>query len=192
MGVPDGSLPGLASAIREEVLSVQPNIIIKVFRDIYPDAASVNDQIVYNWTFAERNFLDIYADDAVNATAVLAANYLYFVYTQDGFLKSVLTAAPKKGPSRAIANFLMSGEVRTFRNAFAHGRWRYVGESSIEYTRFKDLTSEVSILDVKTLILWQSLSKIIIAFWSARAADVISPLNTGGDLDAPACRRHPL
>lgn len=180
IGVPNKYLGAVATSIRDEVVAINADILRQTFSARYPDAASINDQLIYNWTFSEQQFDLIYGDDAVNQTAVLAANYLYFVYAQDTYLKAIIPASSKLGPSRPIAEFLTSGEVWSFRNAFAHGRWRYVGDGTlmdIEYLEGGRPDGEVGSLSHQKLVFWHLLSKTILGLWSARIADLRQPLH---------------
>jgi hypothetical protein len=180
IGVPNAYLGTVATSIRDEVVALNADILRDSFSARYPDAASVNDQLIYNWTFSEQRFDLIYGDDAVNQTAVLATNYLYFVYAQDTYFEAILSASSKLGPSRPIAKFLTSGDVRSFRNAFAHGRWRYVGSSNlldIEFLEGGKPDGEVRVLSHQKLVFWHLLSKTVLGLWSARIADLRQPLH---------------
>ena len=182
MGIHPRDLDKLATRIRDELLSLDSQILKDKFSASYPSALSVNDQIVYNLTFSEKYFSLIYSDDSVNQTAVISANYLYFVYTQDSYLKAILTSAPKGGPSKVVAKFLTSGEVWRFRNAFAHGQWQYTGEGTlkdIEYRVGGRPSGQLATITPQKLLFWHMLSKTILGLWTARLADLRQPLHGG-------------
>jgi len=182
IGIAEEQICCLASAIRDEFMALDAQNLKDKFPLYYPDASSISDQIIYNWTFAETHVKLLYSDDSVNQMGVLAANYLYFVYTQDTLLKAIKGFSPRKGPSRALSIFLTEGKVRRFRNAFSHGTWRYIDGKgtfkNIEYIDSGNSKTDVYILDTNTLQLWHLLSKTLIGIWIGRIADLRQPLTT--------------
>ena len=177
IGVPEDCLFSLATSIKAEMMGLDAVRLLEHFSVSYPDAASVSDQVIHNLMFTEKYENLISSDSALNHTAMLANNYIYFVYTQDTYLKAISSAAPKRGPSRAVAKYLTSGEVWNFRNAFAHGKWRYVGEGNplIEYLPDGKNYNIPVILEPHKLRLWQLLSRTILGFWTAYLADLKQP-----------------
>ncbi|THF86221.1 hypothetical protein E7T09_13500 [Deinococcus sp. KSM4-11] len=140
-------------------------------------------ELAHILTFAERYFVEIYSDDSMNHAAVLSANYLYFVYTQDSYLKAIVSASPRHGPSKAVSKFLTTGEVWGFRNAFAHGQWRYVGSGrhpDIEYREDGKKEGRILILTPEKLQLWHWLSRTVLGLWAARIAYLRQPIQHPG------------
>ncbi|MDV6373336.1 hypothetical protein [Deinococcus arenicola] len=185
IGVPDEFLHRIATSVRHEILSLDADILKAKFSARYPDAASVYDQIIYNWTFSGSHQDEIDSDVAVNQTAVLAANYLYFIYAQDTYLQAIANVSPKRGPSHPIAKFLTTGEVWGFRNAFAHGEWCYVGEKNsmdIQYIHRVKGIEEFRLISPRKLHLWHLLSKTLLGLWSARMADLRQPIQNASQV----------
>jgi hypothetical protein len=56
---------------------------------------------------------------------VLYQNYVCFVYLGEALFKILSKSAPPASVTRRCARFLTDNPVRAFRNAVAHGNWRY-------------------------------------------------------------------
>jgi len=62
---------------------------------------------------------------AVVRAQVVYQNYVCFVYLGEALFRILAKSAPPGSASRKCARFLTDNPVRSFRNAFAHGNWRY-------------------------------------------------------------------
>lgn len=62
---------------------------------------------------------------AVVRAQVLYQNYVCFVYLGEALFKILSKSAPQDSVARKCARFLTDNPVRAFRNAIAHGNWRY-------------------------------------------------------------------
>ncbi len=62
---------------------------------------------------------------AVVRAQVLYQNYVCFVYLGEALFRVLAKSAPPGTAARKCARFLTDNPVRAFRNAFAHGNWRY-------------------------------------------------------------------
>ncbi|MGO8854778.1 MAG: hypothetical protein ACLQO1_03580 [Steroidobacteraceae bacterium] len=65
------------------------------------------------------------AHPAVVRAQVLYQNYVCFVYLGEALFKILSKSAPQDSLARKCARFLTDNPVRAFRNAVAHGNWRY-------------------------------------------------------------------
>ena len=179
IGIPSRFTSCLAISIRQELLDLDRDLLRSKFPMLYPDAHSIYEQMVDNWEFAVRNHKQIYLDIPTNRTAVIATNYLYFVYTKDTLLQSIKQVSAKNGPYRAICEFLCGKDVSRLRNALSHGTWRYTGNEDLQTLEYKDVFEDkntVYTIEPQELGVWHLLSRTLIGYWSAFIADLRQPL----------------
>lgn len=94
---------------------------------------------------------------------VITQNYVCFVYLKEAWFEALRRTVPVHTATFLCCDFLLSEPVRRFRNAFAHGNWRYLDDfSGLEFwaratgTGTKEVRSEVSQME---LDFWQTLSR---------------------------------
>ncbi len=74
---------------------------------------------------------------------VVTQNYICFVYLSEGWTKGLCRATPTGSVTRKVSSFLTDNPIRRFRNAIAHGNWRYSEDfSSLIYWAKKHDTDE--------------------------------------------------
>jgi len=103
---------------------------------------------------------------AVVRAQVLYQNYVCFVYLGEGLFRVLAKAAPADSASRKCARFLTDNPVRAFRNAIAHGNWRYRDDFSglIFWARKGSDSSEALQqfeVDQRLLNFWQLLARAV-------------------------------
>ena len=104
------------------------------------------------------------APAAIVRAQVLYQNYICFVYLGEALFKVLSKSVPPASVTRKCARFLTDNPVRAFRNAIAHGNWRYRddftglvfwarkgGDPSEELHRFE--------VEQHELDFWQALSR---------------------------------
>lgn len=175
IGIPPQFINCLATSVREELLSLDRNLLRDKFPMLYPDAHSIYEQMVDNWEFAVRNHEQIYSEIPTNHTAVVATNYLCFVYMKDTLLKSIKQMSLVGGASRTICEFLCGKDVSHLRNALSHGTWRYIDNEYLQTLEYKD-KNNIYTIDPHKLSVWHLLSRTLIGYWSAFIADLKQPL----------------
>jgi hypothetical protein len=77
---------------------------------------------------AFQTFLESTASTAEPPTVraqVVVTNYICFVYLGESCFKALRNEFPIGSAGRACCRFLTDNPVRAFRNAIAHGNWRY-------------------------------------------------------------------
>jgi len=96
---------------------------------------------------------------------VITQNYICFVYLKESWFEELYQVMTPKTVTRLCCAFLLLEPIRRFRNAFAHGNWKYLHDfSGLEiWARARnsgkyELRSEVSELDLN---FWQMLSRCI-------------------------------
>ncbi|MDT8302576.1 MAG: hypothetical protein RQ760_13915 [Sedimentisphaerales bacterium] len=67
---------------------------------------------------------------AVIRAQIIAQNYICFVYLGDSLFKVLRKRIPNESVTKKCCKFLTDNPVRAFRNALAHGNWKYTGDFS--------------------------------------------------------------
>jgi hypothetical protein len=103
----------------------------------------------------------------IRRAQVITQNYICFVYLKDSCFEIFAKRAPRNTIIARCCAFLTSGDVRKFRNGFAHGNWSYLPEfSGLEArARQKPLDSSSSleriVVTQKQLDFWQTLARAV-------------------------------
>jgi hypothetical protein len=95
---------------------------------------------------------------------VIAQNYVCFVYLGEAWFKALREIMPPGTVTRKLCQFLTDNPVRAFRNALAHGNWRYAGDygSLIYWARKGSELSEPLVefsVEAVDLDFWQSAAR---------------------------------
>ena len=146
----------LASAIAAEMAGAADATVRRV-----ADASPVPLRARLDELVAYQAFADLTngtPHPAVVRARVIAQCYICFVYLKDRWFHSLAEAFPEDATVARVARYLTAGRVRSFRNAFAHGNWRYAGDfSGLEFwDRGFSAPDKVSQEDLN---FWQSLSR---------------------------------
>ncbi len=100
---------------------------------------------------------------AVTRAQVITQNYICFVYLKESWFEMLHQEMTPDTATFLCLTFLLSEPLRRFRNAFAHGNWRYLQDfSGIEFwARAKDLGTQEVRSEVLQLEFdfWQTLSR---------------------------------
>ena len=75
------------------------------------------------WSDLASKFSELHP--AVVRAHVIVQNYMCFVYLGEALFKNLAKVAGPDTCTRKCCRFLINDEVRAFRNAMAHGNWRY-------------------------------------------------------------------
>jgi hypothetical protein len=156
--VPFSECRRLASAIATE-LTEAPDDTIRRLADASPVPVQARlDELVAFQAFSE--LINEVRHPAVIRARVIAQCYICFVYLKDRWFVSLAEAFPRTAAVALVARYLTSGRVRSFRNAFAHGNWRYAEDfSGIEFwDRGSTAPDKVSQDDMD---FWQTLSRCV-------------------------------
>ena len=99
-------------------------------------------------------------------TQIIVQNYICFVYLKDALFEALREIFSSDSLTKKCCNFLLNNPVRAFRNAIAHGNWKYNENcTGIEFWAHKgDLTkSKMTKWEVhqKELAFWQALSRMV-------------------------------
>lgn len=69
---------------------------------------------------------------------VITQNYVCFVYLKDTCFDALRRVMPTRSVTKQCCKFLVNNPVRAFRNAVAHGNWKYLQDfSGIEFWSYK-------------------------------------------------------
>jgi hypothetical protein len=100
---------------------------------------------------------------AVTRAQLITQNYVCFVYLKESWFKALHQVMAAGTVTSLCCAFLLSEPLHRFRNAFAHGNWRYLQDfSGLEFwarakgTGTTEVRSEVLQLE---LDFWQTLSR---------------------------------
>ncbi|MEO0556770.1 MAG: hypothetical protein AAF170_01170 [Bacteroidota bacterium] len=103
---------------------------------------------------------------AVNRAQVVTQNYICFVYLKDALFDILRRQVPSGSATKRACKYLLNNPVRAFRNAVAHGNWRYSDDFSgiIYWARKGDKPDEpMSRFEVsqEELGFWQALARCV-------------------------------
>ncbi len=100
---------------------------------------------------------------AVTRAQVITQNYVCFVYLKESWFEALHQVMAAGTATALCCAFLLSAPLRRFRNAFAHGNWRYLQDfSGLEFwARAKGTASTETRTELLQLELdfWQTLSR---------------------------------
>ncbi len=103
----------------------------------------------------------------VTRAQLITQNYVCFIYLKDSCFEFLARKMPKSTMTSKCCKFLVSGNVRKFRNGFAHGNWSYLPDfSGIEVWSLQDARIPNSSL-VQTVVtqeqlnFWQTLARAV-------------------------------
>jgi hypothetical protein len=151
----------LASCISKEVAALTPS---------QRDQLRLMSPIPASYRLAELTAFQAWMDiargaphPAVTRAQVITQNYVCFVYLKESWFEVLHQVMSPNTATVACCAFLLSEPLHRFRNAFAHGNWRYLSDfSGLEFwARVKgrgttEVRSEVLQLE---LDFWQALSR---------------------------------
>jgi hypothetical protein len=115
-------------------------------------------------------------DPAIVRAQVILQNYICFVYLGDSCFRTLRKLLPSESTAKKCCVFLTDNPVRAFRNAMAHGNWKYnVDFTGLTFWARKGSGSqepmirfEVSQLD---LDFWQALARCVAYVTASVLAD---------------------
>lgn len=102
-------------------------------------------------------------DPAIGRLKMLATNYLAFVYLNESVFNRLYKRMDRDTLTKKCCKFLINNPVRAFRNALAHGNWRFKTDfSGIVYWARKGDQVDEPIVDFEVsgtnLKSWQSIA----------------------------------
>ncbi len=98
-------------------------------------------------------------DPSVGRARVITQSYVCFVYLRDHWFYGLKKAFPSDTVVARCCTYLVSGELRAFRNAFAHGSWCYSPDhSAIDYWDRDGIHRSAN---EQELGFWQALSRVV-------------------------------
>lgn len=162
LGVPADASNRLGTTIAAEVRSLSSDA-----KQLITGSPGVRIKDRISELVAFQRWVDIMrsvpAEPALTRAHVLTQNYICFVYLGEACFKG-LRKAPPGSVSRACATFLTDNPVRAFRNAVAHGNWRYLADfTGLEFWAKKGSEKDEPMLrwtvSQQELNFWQSLSR---------------------------------
>jgi hypothetical protein len=111
----------LATTVFEEVSRLPPSTLAEI-----RSATPVSLDARLDELLAFQGFMESPANDPFSERAkVIVQNYICFVYLGDACFRILAEKAPYNSAVRACSKFLVQRDVRWFRNAVAHGNWKY-------------------------------------------------------------------
>jgi hypothetical protein len=155
----------LATTIAQEWASLPPSTVIDILQS---DAVGLPKRLEELGVF--QAFMDVVPGNPLGPSVVRAQvitqNYVCFVYLGDSCFKILRKHASPGSTIRKCCCFLTDNPVRAFRNAIAHGNWRYNEDFSglTFWARKGDLSDEpISEFQVSQLELgfWQALARCV-------------------------------
>lgn len=166
VGIPDIYLDEVANKIQLEVSNLTSRSVQKIKTD-----STISLQHRYNELKGFQLMMDFMNNNNVkNAglirSQVITQNYICFVYLKDSYFKSLQKITPVDSITHRCCKFLVSGELRKFRNAIAHGNWNYKSDfDGLEYWDFKNGNKsngyEKFEINQNQLNFWQTLSRVV-------------------------------
>jgi hypothetical protein len=100
----------------------------------------------------------------VTIAQVITMNYVCFVYLGNGLFKKLKSIFNSQNVTGKCCRFLLNNPVQAFRNAIAHGNWKYLPDfSDIEFWSQKgsDINESYARFEVlqEDLSFWQALAR---------------------------------
>ena len=123
---------------------------------------SLNDRIGELSAF--QAFMELDLPHELIRAKVIVQNYVCFVYLGEACFKALRKSLPNGSTAKKCCKFLTDNPVRAFRNALAHGNWRYLPDfSGLEYWAQKgsDATEPLSkfVVSQEELNFWSALAR---------------------------------
>jgi hypothetical protein len=154
----------LATTVYHEITSLKYSQKQEL-KEITP--VPISDRLDEIWAF--QKFMDYVSTQKSNQpyivrTQVIVQNYICFVYFKDNFYLKVSDFLPRDSTTVKCCNYLSTGDIKHFRNSFAHGNWKYRKDfKGIEYwDRSHDSLKNIYFyVDQMQLEFWQSLSRCV-------------------------------
>lgn len=163
LGVSIEASNSLATSIAAEVRVLGSSVVAELEAASPIAIATRLDELL-----AFQSFMDLVHDypmrpDVVRAQ-VIVQNYICFVYLGDACFRILKRASTSGSTVKRCCRFLTDNPVRAFRNATAHGNWRYNGDfSGLEFWSRKgsDPSEPLARFEVSQneLGFWQALAR---------------------------------
>jgi hypothetical protein len=122
--IPESSVDKVATIIASEIrfLKTTEKEAISAASPVGIDARWDELRAFQSWSdFA----LTQKSDPAITRTAIIAQNYICFVYLKDACFETVTKYVANGSVTHLCCTFLSSGNLRKFRNGFSHANWCY-------------------------------------------------------------------
>lgn len=163
LGISSEASNQLASAIAAEVASLPASARLEARASTPVDLGQRLDELVSFQAFMQQVHGSPASPPLVRAQVVVQ-NYVCFVYLGESCFKVLGKLLPSTSAGRACCRFLTDNPVRAFRNALAHGNWRYApGFGGLTYWARKgsDQAEPLSQFEVTQheLDFWQALAR---------------------------------
>lgn len=153
----------LATTIAREVAALSDEVKQRA-REVSPVPLKIRiEELV-----AFQGFMDLIREatkpnPVVVRAQVVYQNYICFVYLGESCFKVLKEELPTGATAKKCCKFLTDNPVRAFRNALAHGNWRYLPDfSGLEYWARKGA-------DPKEPVVHYEVSQQELSFWQALA-----------------------
>jgi hypothetical protein len=151
----------LATSISGEVESVTASVKDRLRRaSPIPLSCRLDELIAFQ---AWMDMAHEAAHPAINRAQVITQNYVCFAYLKESWFEALHELLPSGTVTSSCCEFLLSEPLRRFRNAFAHGNWRYLTDfSGLEFwarargTATEEVRTELPQVE---LSFWQTLSR---------------------------------
>ena len=100
----------------------------------------------------------------ITRAQVITMNYICFVYLGNGLFKRLKSIFHSKSVTGKCCRFLLDNPIRAFRNAIAHGNWKYLPDfSGMEFWSQKGSDNNESyvkyVVSQEDLSFWQALAR---------------------------------
>jgi hypothetical protein len=153
----------LGSTIAREVAALDSQLRLRLRETHHVPLSDRLDELV-----AFQAFMDsvhgIGAPPPIIRAQVIIQNYVCFVYLGESCFRELRKVLPSSSAAFKCCVFLTSNPVRAFRNALAHGNWRYVPDfSGIEFWARKGATLDEPLarweVPQEDLTFWQAVAR---------------------------------
>lgn len=163
--IPIDQCQRVATLIQEEVKALEDKDRAKVLNasPVPLDARVQELQAFQSWTEAVH---DVSGSPPVVRAHVITQNYVCFVYLKDACFEALRRVMPSESVTKRCCKFLVNNPVRAFRNAVAHGNWKYMEDySGIEFWSYKGRKKEDKPMprweaSQQDLDFWQDIAKV--------------------------------
>ena len=160
IGLTEGQSRNLAAEIASDILAAPSRVIIDIVRASPVPLLSRQLEIYAHdeWLEASESLSGPYWDRA----RVLAQCYVCFVYLKDQWFQNLSRNLPQLSAAQKCSDFLISGKIHRFRNAFAHGNWHHsTGAPEIEYWDGRGSSSQRFTVSGFDMAFWQGVSRTV-------------------------------
>jgi hypothetical protein len=157
----------LATTIADEIrqlLVKTPDFSKKLQNSYIPVNDRKNELVAFQGFMAFCNSLE--PNPYIIRSQVCYQNYICFVYLGDAWFKELRKNMVSDSSTKLCCKFLTDNPVRAFRNAIAHGNWRYLSDySGIEFWAKKGEGKEEPVVKFEVtqndLNFWQALARCV-------------------------------